>query len=197
MADEEIQELGREGVGKVKAWLEATTWMRLPYNAYEDGPRCKVVHASGAKKFDLRGHFLGDKASRRELTIECKKYSSAGIQSKEFKRFIAIAYGATKKQIAEKGEWREDFMWVTFHPFLVTDWSTLTNYANVLEVLRDPDHREFVGEEDIDEEVARSVADSVWLLVLNEKQLEVALTPEELAQVHTVLKREGNPLWSN
>lgn len=62
MADEESQELGREGVGMVKAWLESTTWLELPMNAYEDKHRCKVQYAPDkVKKFDLRGNFIGQK----------------------------------------------------------------------------------------------------------------------------------------
>lgn len=195
MPDEEIHELGREGVGQVRAWLEATTWIRLPYNAYEDGPRCKVVHASGAKKFDLRGHFLGDKHTRRELTVESKKYSTVGVQASEFEKFIAIAYGSTKKNILERGSWDEDFMWVTFHPFAQNSWSSLTDHASVIQVLQKEEHKPYVGDDEIDLELARQVAARIWVLVINEKQLSVTLTAQELTEVHTVLKREGNPLW--
>lgn len=196
MADEQTQELGREGVGQVKAWLEATTWIRLPYNAYEDGPRCKVVHAGGAKKYDLRGHFLGDKASRRELTVECKRYSTPGLQAKEFEAFIAIAYGSTRKHIEEKGEWDEDFMWVTSHPFSSSNWPMLGSEEHVIEVLKKPELAQYIGTDPVDESLARKLSTRIWVLVYHQKQMSIVLKPDELTKVHAALNREGNPLWS-
>lgn len=196
MADEEVHELGREGVGQVKAWLEATTWIRLPYNAYEDGPRCMVVHAGGPKKYDLRGHFLGGKASRRELTVECKRYTTTGAQKKEFESFVAIAYGSTRKNILERGAWDEDFMWVTSHPFGTSDWTKLGTEKYVLEVLKKPESAAYIGTDPIDEELARQVSQRIWVLVYHQKQMAMVLSPEELNKVHAALNREGNPLWS-
>lgn len=196
MPDEEVQELGREGVGMVRAWLEATTWMTLPFNAYEDGPRCKVPYIGGVKKFDLRGYFLGDKHHRRELTVECKRYTTPGGQSKEFQKFLAIAYSATLKNIRERGSWEEDFIWVTSHPFDLGKWPTLASFDEMKSALEDPDNAPLLGGEPIDEELARTVAGRIWLLVLNEKQLEVTLTTQELKQVMVALDREGTALWN-
>lgn len=65
----------------VKVWLEATTWMEFPYNAYEHKHRCVVpLLNKQKKKFDLKGFHLGDKAQRRDLFVECKRYTSAGAQ---------------------------------------------------------------------------------------------------------------------
>ena len=50
MPDEEMHERGREGVGMIKAWLEATTWMDFPFNAHEDETRCTALLLEGTKK---------------------------------------------------------------------------------------------------------------------------------------------------
>lgn len=196
MPDEAVQELGREGVGKVRAWLEATTWFDLPFNAYEDGARCKVATYNGPKKFDLRGHFRGDKQQRRIVTVECKKYATPGGQRAEFDKFLAIAYSATLKTTRElQAPWREDFLWVTFHPFAQGKWPKLAHHSYFLNVLNRPEMAPYLGGEPIDEELAREVAGRIWLLVLNDRQLDLALTSDELLAVLRVLNREVNDLW--
>lgn len=200
MPDEEVQERGREGVGMVKAWLEATTWMELPFNAYEDGTRCTVPLLTGKKKFDLRGHHLGDKNQRKGLTVECKRYTTKGAQLREFRRFLAIAYSFHAKQIELVGDWTEDFIWVTSNPF-ETDkrkWSSLRTEEHMFDALSDPTNQDVLADDhDVDEKLARKVVSGVWLLVFDEKQMDVTLTADELKQVMTVLKREGPGLWQH
>lgn len=196
MPDEQVHELGREGVGQVKAWLEATTWIDLPFNAYEDGARCKVATFSGPKKFDLRGHFRGDKTQRREVTVECKRYSTPGAQQAEFDKFLAIAYSATLKKSRDlQAPWEEDFIWVTFHPFGQRKWISQADHKRFVDVLNKPDMAAYLGGEPIDDDLVRKVADRIWLLVLSEKQLNLALTTDELLKVVRVLNREENELW--
>ncbi|MFC4783351.1 hypothetical protein ACT8ZV_02675 [Nocardioides sp. MAHUQ-72] len=198
MPDEEVQERGREGVGMVKAWLEATTWMEFPANAYEDGTRCTVPLLSGKKKFDLRGHHLGDKSQRRGLSVECKRYKTKGGQLKEFRRFLAIAYSAHAKQIELVGDWNEDFLWVTSNPFATDTWASLRTEDYLLEAVHDPANQDVLGEgHDVDEKLARRVASGIWLLVFDEKQMDVTLTAQELRQVMTVLNRQGPGLWQH
>lgn len=196
MPDEEAQERGREGVGMVKTWLEATTWMEFPMNAYEDGTRCTVPLLAGKKKFDLRGHHLGDKNRRRPLSVECKRYRTRGGQLQEYRKFLAIAYSAHAKQIELVGDWTEDFLWVTSNPFETDKWPKLRTEDFMLDVLHDPANEAFLGPSHVvDEKLARRVVDSTWLLVFDEKQMDITLTGQELREVMTVLKREGPGLW--
>jgi hypothetical protein len=199
MPDEEVQERGREGVGMVKTWLEATTWMQFPFNAYEDGSRCVVPTLGKRKKFDLRGFHLGDKHKRRYMSVECKRYTTKGKQLSEFRRFLAIAYSAHVKAIELFGEWTEDFVWVTSNPFETDKWRDLCTEDYMLEVLSSSDHKDVLGEDhQIDEKLARDVARRTWLLVFeDEKQMSVTLTSEELKRVMTLLKREGAGLWQH
>lgn len=199
MPDEEAQERGREGVGMIKAWLEATTWMDFPANAYEDGPRCIAPLLVGKKKFDLKGHHLGDKSKRRDLWVECKRYTTKGGQLKEYRRFLAIAYSYHAKQIELVGvPVADDFLWVTSNPFDNTQvaWAQLRTEEYMLDVLTDEAHADILGNgHEIDEGLARRVLDRIWLLVFDEKQMGVTLTAGELKQVMTVLEREGPGLW--
>lgn len=198
MPDEEVQERGREGVGMVKTWLESTTWMTFPANAYEDGSRCKVLTLGKAKKFDLRGEHLGDRSNRRRMSVECKRYRSKGGQLREYRRFLAIAYSAHARGRHDYGsDWAEDFLWVTTNPFETDKWSSLRTAPYMLEVLSDSEHEDILGpDHHVDEELAREVVERIWLLVFDDdKQLSVTLTIEELKHVMTVLERGGTPLW--
>ncbi len=196
MPEEEVQELGREGVGQVKAWLEATTWLNLPFNAYQDGPRCKIVHHAGVKKFDLRGAFLGGKKRRRLATVECKRYTTTGKQASEFQNFLAIAYSSTHKQRLElREDPQEDFLWVTSHPFSQTDWPKLLDHERLAQHLSEPANAAFLGGHSLDEELVRKVVKRIWLLVWSQKQLKITLTSDEVKQVMTVLNRGGESLW--
>lgn len=198
MPDEEVQERGREGVGMVKTWLEATTWMQFPFNAYEDKERCVALTITGRKKFDLKGWHLGDKNRRRGMQVECKRYSTKGRQLSEFKRFMAIAYSSHVKSRELYGkDWAEDFLWVTSNPFETDKWSALCTEKHMLDVLTDPAHEDVLGVGHVvDAALAREVVARIWLLVFEEeKQLSVTLTPGELNDVMGVLKREGPGLW--
>jgi hypothetical protein len=202
MPDEEIQERGREGVGMVKAWLEATTWMDFPANSYEDGLRCTVpLLGGGTKKFDLRGDHLGDKNQRRGLWVECKRYSSKGGQLKEYRRFLAIAYSYHAKQIdLLGGSVTDEFLWVTSNPFDNTKypWAHLRTEEHMIEALADEANADVLGDgHEVDEKLARKVAAGIWLLVFDEKQMDVTLSAGELKQVMTVLEREGPGLWQH
>jgi hypothetical protein len=43
----------------MKRWLESTTYLELPFNAYEHTAVCTEVRLDGEKKvFDLSGFFL-------------------------------------------------------------------------------------------------------------------------------------------
>lgn len=198
MPDEEVQERGREGVGMVKAWLEATTWMKFPFNAYEDKARCKVLTMGKPKKFDLRGWHLGDKGLRRNMTVECKRYKTRGGQQKEYRRFLAIAYAHhyRQRELYEE-EWHEDFLWVTSNPFETDNWAKLRTEDFMLDCLSDPLHVDVLGKQHVvDQALARRVVEQVWLLVFEEeRQMSVVRTPDEVKSVMTVLTREGVGLW--
>lgn len=196
MPDEEVQELGREGVGMVKAWLESTTWMRLGMNAYEDGSRCSVAYAGGRKKFDLRGELLGNKSQRAKVWVECKRYSGEGTQHREFKRFLAIAYAYTKKQVEEVGDCDDEFLWVTSHPFYVSGWSDLVGEGKLRECVEDATHSD-VTAGIYDDSIGQKLSERIWLLVWSEKQVRrLTLSQTELAAAMGVIRREGDPLWS-
>jgi len=53
---EQNHELGREGVFRVKAWLEATTQLSMPWNVYNHTTVCTRTRLDGGvKRYDVFG----------------------------------------------------------------------------------------------------------------------------------------------
>lgn len=193
MTAEETQELGRKGVAIIKRWLEATTFIELPFDAYHHKLDCVLPHL-GTKKtkiFDLQGHFLtGRKAP---IVVESKRYTSPGGQYKEFLHFLAIAYSSTVKEVEDLGGARErHFLWVNFHPFNLDNWTALETRDQMVKALTE--HPDYLAGRDIDEDLVRQVASRVMVLVFNPKQENLSLTRQELKIVRVHIDRKADSL---
>lgn len=189
---EDIQEIGREGAATLKRWLEATTYMELPFDAYNNKIDCMIRTASGKQKqLDLAGYMLiGKKAP---VFVECKRYSSPGGQYAEYVKFLAIAYGHTAQELADYKTTRESqYYWVTFHPFNLENWSKLETYEHLKKAL--VAHPEYLGGGVLNESLAHEVANRVTVLLFNPKQEDLSLTRDELEQIRPILKRKVKTL---
>ncbi|MGX9789630.1 hypothetical protein [Mycobacterium sp. MMS18-G62] len=203
---EEVQELGRDGVAMVKRWLEATTFMELNWNVYENPALC-IVPCLGektkktpqgekpagprTKKFDLAGAFIGLK--RSPVVVESKNYTTPTGQHKYFKEFLSIAYSSTVYEIENKhSDVSREFIWVTFHPFILRDWMILDTEDKIEEALRE--FPEYLDGRDIDRKILRKVSERIWVLVMHKKQEDISLTHEELMDVLSTLKRKAPTL---
>src|SRR3954452_3193517 len=113
---EQNHELGREGVFRVKAWLEATTHLSMPWNVYDHTAVCTRTRLDGGvKRYDLSGQFIGE--HQRPAVVEAKTYTGVGGQAAEYIEFLANAYSTTAQEIATVGDTKTEFIWVTTHPF--------------------------------------------------------------------------------
>ncbi|OOP60914.1 hypothetical protein BMF89_14840 [Arthrobacter sp. SRS-W-1-2016] len=188
---EEIQEIGRRGAATLKRWLEATTYIELPFDAYNNKIDCMVDTFGGKKQFDLVGYMLaGDKSP---VIIESKKYTSAGGQYNEFIKFLAIAYAHTAKEVEEYGTSREArYFWVTFHPFNLDNWSKFETVSHMKMALAK--HPEYVQGHSVDEDLVAQVAKRVTVLVFNPKQEDLSLTRLELEKIRPILARKVRTL---
>lgn len=188
MVAEATQFEGLEGTLAVKRWLESTTFMELPFNAYEDEGQCTLVRLDGhAKRYDLSGYFLGE--SRRPIVVESKSYSTVGHQAGAYTEYLANAYSTTAHDIATVGDLRREYFWVTSHPFSQTKWPLLTSSDEMRDALKI--HPEVLNGADADEDLLRDVASRLWLLVRHKRQEDITLTRDELQHVFTVLKRKA------
>lgn len=189
---EDIQEIGREGAATLKRWLEATTYMELPFDAYNNKIDCTVFTVGDMKKqLDLVGYMLVDK--KAPVYVECKRYTTASGQYKEFIKFLAIAYGQAAKEVQDFGECRPShYYWVTFHPFNLENWTKLETYDHMKLALQT--HPEYLGGADLDEAMAHAIASRVTVLVFNPKQEALSLTRTELEVIRPILKRKAKTL---
>ena len=191
MTAEETQELGREGVAIIKRWLEATTFIELPFDAYNNTLDCIQPHLDGRKTFDLKGHYLIGK--KEPIVVECKRFSSPGGQYSEFLHFLAIAYSSTVKEQDDLGGARaRHFLWVTFHPFNLANWAQLETRDQMVKAL--VEHPEYLQGRDIDEGLVRDVSSRIMVLVFNPKQEALSLTRNELNTFRVHIDRKADSL---
>ncbi|MEK8070430.1 hypothetical protein [Rhodococcoides navarretei] len=189
---EEVQEIGRDGVASVQRWMEATTFMELNWNVYENVAQCAIRCLDGSvKKFDLAGAFLG--GDRAPIVVESKKYRSPGGQHKYFKQFLATAYSSTVYEMESLGaDAKREFFWVTSHPFYLSGWKDLATEDKIESAIAE--NSALLAGREIDRTILRSVSERVWVLVWHEKQEEISLTHEELMLVLANLKRKAHTL---
>lgn len=189
MPREAAQERGRVGAATAKRWLEATTFVTFPWNSYRHESRCEVLCLDGTVKvLDLSGYFL---VSGRPVFVEVKNVTSDSHLREQFNEFLAVAYSSTRNR-AKSGrpDDEREFMWVSWHPFgPMSKWSSLASVDAIEEALSD--YPDLLDGENFDRDLARVVADRVWVLTFNPKQERLTMPPEEVVKVNGVLMRAG------
>jgi hypothetical protein len=180
-------EVGREGVFRVKAWLEATTHLTMPWNVYDHTAVCTRERLDGGvKRYDLSGQFIGE--NQRPAVVEVKAYTTVGGQAAEYTEFLANAYSTTAHEIATVGDTKTEFIWVTTHPFSQTKWAQLTTRAELAAAV--DTHRAWLGENhEVDQDLLVTVASRLWLLVRHDRQSEISLTTAELFKIYEHIGR--------
>jgi hypothetical protein len=79
---ESLQAQGFDGKDAAKRYLESTTRITLPWNAYRHPARCTLQTLNGGhKRFDLAGYFFG---SDNYVYVEVKNANAANNQTQEF-----------------------------------------------------------------------------------------------------------------
>lgn len=195
MTAEGSHEIGRVGVMRVKQFLESTTHLQMPWTAYDHENTCKLQRLDGTKKlYDLRGYFLGEK--RRPLFVESKKYTTAGSQGTLYREYLADVYSITAKAQQEEMDEGAEFMWITWHPFSIGEWSNLVDHKYIRSaVIAHPDAAGMTLGDDpnqfVNEDICRIVAERLWVIVLSDRQHDLVMTPEEIRMTHASLARGG------
>ena len=189
MFAEEAHEAGAEGVRKAKRWLDATTRAEVRWIFPEDAARDKLTFSwtDGSKfVFDLGGIFSASgPVANQTFMAEVKNYTTAGGQGTMYSEYLARCYRA---KVVSPG-YADQFMWITWHPFSVTNWSKLTTAAEVKAAVIQ--HRaktlgikeEQAAEAAIDHAVCEAISERLWLLVLSDKHELLMLSPDDRAAV--------------
>lgn len=193
MPTEVVHELGRKGVHEIKEWLEATTRFAFTYTVYDNAAMCTVICLNNEKKtLDLEGTTrpADPNALSGPVSVECKKYTTPGGQGTEYRRFLAIAYSNTVRTINMMGmDARREFMWVTYHPFSQGDWPDLMSATYLRGCLEE--HADLLEGVAIDDDLLALVASRIWVMVVQQRQVDIRLDKFELSKVHTALLQGG------
>lgn len=180
---------GMEGVDLARQILESTTWIELSFTAADNEPVCTLERLDGIDKaFDAMGAIFREKKTL--LYVECKNYDVVGNQAADYTEFLANAYSITARDIQIKGlDARREFMWFTTHPFSQTKWSRLAAASEIRAALEV--HPEVLDGGSVDDDILATVADRIWLLIVNHKQAELTLSSIELNSIEGILNRKG------
>lgn len=189
MSGERLHDLGREGAARAKEWLEATTrvdahWVNPDHWAI---PKLTFSWSDGYGDFsyDLGGVLRGGQLHQQEFLAEVKYYSTAGDQSELYSEYLAKCYRA----YSVRPDRCDNFMWVTWHPFLTTRWKNLCSPNEVKDAVI-KHHGKALG---VDSEEAATrilryddcelVSSRLWLIVLCERQENLVISREHRAIV--------------
>jgi hypothetical protein len=199
MAGEEAHVKGFDGVRRAKLWLEGTMRISCAY-ANTDSPawaKKLTLHWPQDGKpfsFDLGGILRGESYDGEHFSAEVKNYENSSDQGAAYRRFLAMCYLAVVKGYT----YGDHFMWITWAPFSVTSWPTLTTPAAVVEAVVEYRARLFGNVSKAqalamaDQAVIHSVAERIWLIVLSRKQETLMPLDEWRAIVaHEIIKNGG------
>lgn len=193
-AAEGRQHDGIEGVRAAKRLLESTTWIELGFDVYRNQAACSLELLSGTvKAYDLFGQFLDDHP--RPVYVEVKNYTTQSGLKDHYEEFVINSYSAMALRHSKGDDSPVHFMFVTKHPFAITNWSTLTSNSTISHILHK--HQDDTKAEkqqleghSIDDDIISQLHEHLWLIVWHDKQEKLALTPAELAAIEPTLKRK-------
>ncbi len=152
--------------------------------------------ANGAPdfSFDLGGVLMGDELAGQEFLAEVKFYPIAGAsdQGTLYREYLAKCYRA----FVTRPDRCNNFMWITWAPFLVTKWTELCSAKEVKSAVIEHCERtlniidETEASSAVDLGVCTMVAEKLWLIVLSERQEQLVISREHrgLIQQHIIAR---------
>lgn len=174
------QEIGRNGVKRVRRLLDGTMRFQMPYDIYESPERVilPLLTEGKTKSFDLRGHYSdesGDAGS--EIYVEAKNYADAGNQAAEFRKFLAWAYSATMRKKMELGlDPKLEFMWATTCPWKGSGFREVASQEALREAIDTAGEDVIPADHARDEAVVDALAERLWVWVICDRQEEMVLS---------------------
>lgn len=193
---EQIQQLGEQGAQRAKRWLESTCRAEVKWNNPAVGVGKLQYRKAGAGdqseaqgdwfSFDLGGTLLGGDQDGNVFLAEAKKYQNAADQGVKYRTFLAQCYCVEQSH----SQFVDQYLWITWAPFLVNTWETLLTPAFVKTAATEDTARKYIalGDADYDAEIGTSVATKVMLVVLGDRQeISLSLRGNELVHVRKAL----------
>lgn len=195
---EALHVAGADGALRAKRWLEATTRVKTVWLNTEARHAARMTfqwpHDGNSFSFDIGGIFHQGELEGDIFLAECKHYTTNGnSQGTEHRSFLAKCY-VVQQQFPG---FYNHFMWITWHPFKVNEWSKLCSQEYVKRSLVE-ERRRVLGcdstnsaETLIEVAVTQAVSEKLWLIVLSAKQEGLVITPENRALVYGAAAEKG------
>ncbi|XIG78617.1 hypothetical protein C1N81_38950 [Streptomyces sp. SGAir0957] len=139
----------------------------------------------------------GEPYDHDTFCAEIKYYSQPGDQGPHFDAFLAKCYVAAQNE----HHLSDHFMWITWAPFRANAWSRLNSPEQVEAAVLQERERIFdtvdaeVADRLLDRDLARSVAERLWLIVLSGKQETLVPLKDWEAIVAAELTRRNDGSW--
>lgn len=141
----------------------------------------KWPHGPGHYSYDIGGMLHGGDIDGDIFAAECKKYTNShNNQGSEYREFLAKCYSTDLATPA----YHNHYMWITWHPFSVSDWATLTSEEYVKRSVLKERARvlgiddESKAETAVNADLVRGVSAKLWVWVLSDRQESLVITPE-------------------
>ncbi|MFQ6398970.1 hypothetical protein ACLMAJ_36730 [Nocardia sp. KC 131] len=193
MPREASQEKGRVGARTAQRWLEATTFIELPWNSYKHEAQCEIeCLGDSIKMFDLAGYFLTEE--RTPVSVEVKNVDSEDHLREKFHEFLAVAYSSTaRRKLKKRADDKREFMWVSWHPFgPMSRWAKLSSTEEI--ELSLTEYPKLLDGQVVDTSILQEVSKRIWVLTFNQRQETLSLDAEELDKVMAALSRKRTTL---
>lgn len=183
------QKKGEDGTRRAKLWLEATTRVKATYTNEDDAGESKLAFTWPGNgrpySYDLGGLFSGAPYNNQTFAAESKKYDRARDQGTHFDKFLAQTYCT----IDNHSRWTKHYLWISWSPFRSDSWHELYSEEKIRAAIHLNKHRVFgdvteaEAEELIDEDVVKAVRDSIWIIILHEKQESLVISKEDRGEL--------------
>ncbi|HEX3361331.1 MAG TPA: hypothetical protein VHS74_10100 [Solirubrobacterales bacterium] len=173
------QQIGMDGVKRVRRLLDGTMRFRLPYDVYGSPERVvlPLLPEGERKHFDLAGDLLDeDGRPSSPIYVESKNVKGAGDQATKFKDFLAHAYSATLRKTQDLGiDPKLEFMWATTCPWKGDGFREVAAETALREAIENADDNVIPSAHEPDETILRSLTDRLWVWVISERHEDMVL----------------------
>ena len=184
-----MHQQGADGMRRAKRWLDSTTRIESSWTNEDQvtASRLEFPWPYGGQpfSFDVGGILSGGEFEKNFFVCESKKYTSASDQGSHYDDWVAKCY-VTRR---DHSRLADQFMWITWHPFRVTDWNKLVTPDTVIDSLLLPRNSKRVfdtedrsaTEDMINRPLVDDVASRLWIIVLSDKQEKLVISTEDRA----------------
>lgn len=200
---EDAHRKGEDRARMTKSWLDASMRFSMDLLIYDADvdtdlsfSDLKVDQLVGnAESFDIFGTCLdvNQKPGRRVL-VECKGYTTASTYDKNhkaYREYLAVAYSAMKEHANRRsGELlSRDFMYVSYHPFSISEHEKLISYEYVRGAIAD--HPTRVPPAEIDDDLIRTLCGRLWFSIADHRMEDMLMPPNAIRVMRNAILKDA------